>query len=550
MQNAVSNIPMPVNEPVYSYAPGSSERALLEQELEAVGADVVEIPVVIGGRRVSTGKTGTCVEPHNHGHVLATYHKSGRAEVELAIRASQDAKSGWEALPATARASIFLKAAELLRTKYRYRLNAVTMLDQSKNAFQAEIDSACELIDFWRFNAYYMQELYGLQPDYSPAGILNHVEHRPLEGFVFAVSPFNFTSIAGNLPTAPALMGNTVLWKPSRNAVYASYVIMEILEEAGLPPGVINFVPGDSSDIGDPVFESEHFAGIHFTGSTSVFRAMWKQIGANIERYRSYPRIVGETGGKDFVFAHASADVDALVVALVRGAFEYQGQKCSAASRAYIPASLWPAVRQGLVDTLQTVKMGPVQDFSNFVNAVIDARSFEKCKGYIDDARDHADTEIVCGGACDDAVGYFVEPTVILAQDPRYASMVEEIFGPILTVYVYADEELDAALELCDSSSMYALTGGVFARERGVIQHMFDRLRHAAGNFYINDKPTGAVVGQQPFGGGRGSGTNDKAGSILNLQRWVSPRTVKETFNPPTDYRYPFMAQHEDGGGA
>ena len=541
MQNTVSNIPCPPNEPIYSYAPGTPERALLEDALQQAGAEQVTIPVVIGGRRIETGKTGNCIEPHDHGHVLATYHKAGAAEVAQAIEASMAAKAEWEALPATARASVFLKAAELLRTKYRYRLNAVTMLSQSKNAYQAEIDSACELIDFWRFNAYYMQELYAQQPDYSPVGMLNFLEHRPLEGFVFAVSPFNFTSIAGNLPTAPALMGNTVLWKPSRNAVYSSYVIMQILEEAGLPPGVINFIPGDSGDIGDPVFESAHFAGIHFTGSTSVFQKMWQQIGNNISGYRSYPRIVGETGGKDFVFAHPSADVQALVVALVRGAFEYQGQKCSAASRAYIPASLWPAVKQGLVDTLASVTMGPVQDFSNFVNAVIDRGSFDKCQRYIEQARAASDAEIVCGGACDDSVGYFVQPTVIQAEDPCYASMLDEIFGPILTVHVYADAEMDTALELCNSSSMYALTGAVFAQDRRVIQSLFDALRHAAGNFYINDKPTGAVVGQQPFGGGRGSGTNDKAGSILNLQRWVSPRTVKETFNPPTDYRYPFM---------
>ncbi len=541
MQNTTSNMPLPTNEPVKSYAPGSPERASLEQELAAQLAEQREIPIVIGGERITTGNLGDCPEPHNHANSLATYHKAGAAEVNRAIEASQKARPAWEALPAIARASVFLKAAELLRTKYRFRLNAATMLGQSKNPFQAEIDSACELIDFWRFNAYYMQELYKQQPDHSPVGMLNFVEHRPLEGFVFAVSPFNFTSIAGNLPTAPAIMGNVVLWKPSRNAVYSSYVIMEILEEAGLPPGVINFVPGDSSNIGDPVFESEHFAGIHFTGSTSVFQKMWKQIGENISNYHCYPRIVGETGGKDFIFAHPSADVEALVVALVRGAFEYQGQKCSAASRAYIPASLWPAVKQGVTDMLATVKMGPVQDFSNFVNAVIDDRSFAKCKRYIEDAKASADAEVICGGNCDDSVGYFVQPTVIQATDPRYQSMVDEIFGPILTVYVYEDGDLDEALGLCDTSSMYALTGAIFAKDRSIIQYLFNALRHAAGNFYINDKPTGAVVGQQPFGGGRGSGTNDKAGSILNLQRWVSPRTVKETFNPPTDYRYPFM---------
>lgn len=541
MQNTVSNIPRPENEPVKSYAPGTEERALLEKELAVLGGQTLEVPVVINGEKILTGNTSPCIEPHNHKHIIGTYHKAGPAEVEKAIQASQAAKAGWAALPSQARASVFLKAAELLRTKYRYRLNAATMLSQSKNAFQAEIDSACELIDFWRFNAYYMQELYGQQPDHSPVGMLNYVEHRPLEGFVFAVSPFNFTSIAGNLPTAPALMGNTVLWKPSRNAVYSSYVIMEILEEAGLPPGVINFIPGDSSDIGDPVFDSEHFAGIHFTGSTSVFQAMWKQIGDNISKYRSYPRIVGETGGKDFIFAHESSDVDALAVAMVRGAFEYQGQKCSAASRAYVPASLWPDVKERMAAMLTEIKMGPVQDFSNFVNAVIDGRSFKKCKSYIDDARSAADADVVIGGECDDSVGYFVQPTVIEAKDPRYASMMDEIFGPILTVYVYEDAELEKTLEICSTSSMYALTGAIFAKDRRVIQYLFDALRDAAGNFYINDKPTGAVVGQQPFGGGRGSGTNDKAGSILNLQRWVSPRTVKETFNPPTDYSYPFL---------
>jgi 1-pyrroline-5-carboxylate dehydrogenase len=541
MQNTVSNIPKPENEPILSYAPGTPERALLEQELKVLGAETLEIPVVIGGEHILTGNTAPCIEPHDHKHVIGTYHKAGVAEVEKAIQASRDAKAEWEALPATARASVFLKAAELLRTKYRYRLNAATMLSQSKNAFQAEIDAACELIDFWRFNAYYMKELYAQQPDYSPVGMLNFIEHRPLEGFVFAVSPFNFTSIAGNLPTAPAMMGNTVLWKPSRNAVYSSYVIMEILEEAGLPPGVINFIPGDSGDIGDPVFDSEHFAGLHFTGSTSVFQAMWKKVGNNIAQYRCYPRIVGETGGKDFVFAHSSSDVDALAVALVRGSFEYQGQKCSAASRAYIPASIWPAVKEKMAEMLATIKMGDVRDFSNFVNAVIDHKSFAKCKRYIEEARAGSDAEVVLGGDCDDSAGYFVQPTVIQTDNPRHPSIIDEIFGPILTVFVYDDADLEKTLEICNTSSMYALTGAIFAKDRRVIQELFDALRHAAGNFYINDKPTGAVVGQQPFGGGRGSGTNDKAGSILNLQRWVSPRTVKETFNPPTDYRYPFL---------
>ncbi len=541
MQNTSSNIPLPANEPIYSYAPGTPERAALEKALTEIGGQKQDIPVIIAGERILTGDTAPCIEPHDHAHVIGEYHKAGAEEVKKAIDAAMAAKASWEALPATARASVFLKAAELLSGKYRYKMNAVTMLNQSKNAFQAEIDSACELVDFWRFNAYYMQELCKQQPDHSPAGMLNFVEHRPLEGFVFAVSPFNFTSIGGNLPTAPALMGNTVLWKPSRNAVYSSYVIMEILEEAGLPPGVINFVPSDSSVIGDLVFESEHFAGLHFTGSTSVFQGMWKQIGDNIHSYRSYPRIVGETGGKDFIFAHESADLDALAVALVRGAFEYQGQKCSAASRAYIPSSIWPEIKAKVAAMLDTVKMGAVQDFSNFVNAVIDGRSFEKCKKYIDEAKASSDAEVIYGGECDDSRGYFVQPTVIQASDPKYSSMMDEIFGPILTVYVYDADDLENAVELCATSSYYALTGAIFAKDRTVIDCLFSALRHAAGNFYINDKPTGAVVGQQPFGGGRGSGTNDKAGSVLNLQRWVSPRTVKETFSPPTDYRYPFM---------
>ncbi len=541
MNNMIASIPLPVNEPVYSYVPGSAERAALEEALAALHDEKVEIPLIIGGERVLTGRTADCIEPHNHAHVLGTSHQAGRAEVEQAIEAALAARAEWENMPYVARASIFLKAAELLSKKYRNRMNAVTMLNQSKNAFQAEIDSACELIDFWRFNAHYMQEIYQRQPDHSPAEILNMSQYRGLEGFVFAVTPFNFTSIGGNLPTAPALMGNTVLWKPSRNAVYSSYVIMEILEEAGLPPGVINFVPGPSSEMADAVFGSEHFAGIHFTGSTGVFQGMWKLIGENITRYRSYPRIVGETGGKDFIVAHASADVPALATALVRGAFEYQRQKCSAVSRAYIPASLWPGVKQGMSEQLATVKMGDVCDFSNFVNAVIDRRAFEKIRGYIEDAQQSPDAEVILGGGCDDSEGYFIEPTVIEAKDPRYRSMEEEIFGPVVTIYVYEDAAFEETMALCDTTSPYGLTGAIFAQDRQAVNVALERLQHAAGNFYINDKPTGAVVGQQPFGGARGSGTNDKAGSMLNLLRWVSARSIKENFNPPTDYRYPFM---------
>ena len=541
MQNTVSNIPKPINEPIFSYAPGTPEREKLQAELKRLGSQKIEIPLIIGGKEIKSGKTGTCIEPHNHKHVLATYQKAGEKEVNMAVEAAMEAKKEWEAMPYQMRAMIFMKAAELLSKKYRYTLNAATMLNQSKNPFQAEIDSACELIDFWRFNSYYMQELYKQQPDYSPTGILNFLEHRSLEGFVFAVTPFNFTSIGGNLPTAPAMMGNVVLWKPGSTAVYSSYFIMKILEEAGLPPGVINFVPGSGSQVGDPVMASEHFAGIHFTGSTSVFQGIWKTIGENIVHYHTYPRIVGETGGKDFIFAHNSADVDALATALLRGSFEYQGQKCSAASRSYIPESIWPAVRKRLETDIATIKMGPVQEFGNFMNAVIDKGSFDNAKSYIDHANASDDSEVIIGGGCDDSTGYFVEPTVILAKTPRYKSIVEEIFAPILTIYVYPDAEFEQTLELCDTTSEYALTGAVFAQDRYAVAKVYNALRHAAGNFYINDKPTGAVVGQQPFGGARGSGTNDKAGSLINLQRWVSTRTVKETFNPPTDYRYPFM---------
>ena len=543
MQNSLVAIPRPANEPVLTYAPGSPERTALKSELARLGSTQLDIPLLIGGKEVRTGKTATCIEPHNHGHVLATYHKAGAAEVEQAIAAARAAKRDWEAMPWQMRAAIFIKAAELLARKYRFTLNAATMLNQSKNPFQAEIDSACELVDFWRFNPFYMQELYRQQPDWSPTGTLNSAEWRALEGFVFAITPFNFTSIGGNLPTAPAMMGNTVLWKPASTAVYSGWFIMKLLQEAGLPDGVINFLPGSGREVGDPVLASPQLAGIHFTGSTGVFHDLWKTIGSHIASYASYPRIVGETGGKDFVFVHASADVPATVTALVRGSFEYQGQKCSAVSRAYIPSSLWPAIKDQLVSTLKSVTMGPVQDFSNFMNAVIDTSSFENTMDYIAHAKKSPDADIVCGGKGDNRTGFFIEPTVIQARAPRYKTMVEELFAPVLTVYVYPDAQLDDALALCDTTSPYALTGAVFAQDRAAVLKVFDALRHAAGNFYINDKPTGAVVGQQPFGGARGSGTNDKAGSLINLQRWTSMRTVKENFLPPADYRYPFMQE-------
>ena len=543
MQNAIINLAKPQNEPVCSYAPGTSERDLLKAELARLGSTQIEIAPIIAGKDIPTGSFAPCIEPHAHCRTVAKYHKANVTTVNMAIDAARAAKPDWEAMPWQARAAIFLKAAELLSKKYRYTLNAATMLNQSKTPFQAEIDSACELADFWRFNAYYMQELYRQQPDWSPVGTLNSAEWRALEGFVFAITPFNFTSIGGNLPTAPAIMGNTVVWKPASTSVYSGWFIMQILREAGLPDGVINFVPGSGHEVGDPVLASPHLAGIHFTGSTGVFHGIWKTVGANIGSYVSYPRIVGETGGKDFVFVHASADVAAVATALVRGSFEYQGQKCSAVSRAYVPASLWPAVKDAMVGMLKTVKVGPVQDFSNFMNAVIDKSSFENTKGYIEHARASSEAEIVFGGGCDDKIGYFIEPTVVRALNPHYKSMAEEIFAPVLSIYVYPDAKLDDTLALCDTTSIYALTGAVFAQDRMAVNHIFNALRHAAGNFYINDKPTGAVVGQQPFGGARGSGTNDKAGSMINLLRWASMRTVKENFLPPTEYGYPFMKE-------
>jgi 1-pyrroline-5-carboxylate dehydrogenase len=540
MPNGIVAVPNPINEPVLGYAPQSPERAKLAAALSTMSRRTIEITPVIGGRRVRTGNTAKSVMPHDHKHALATWHKAGAREVKRAIAAAREAHPAWSRMPWESRAAIFLKAADLLAGPWRMKFNAATMLGQSKTCHQAEIDAACELIDFFRFNVHYMREIYANQPASSP-GMWNMLEYRALEGFVFAVTPFNFTSIAGNLPTAPALMGNTVVWKPASSAVYSAWFIMELLEEAGLPPGVINFVPGSAGDVGDPVLASEELAGVHFTGSTAVFQGMWRTIGANISRYKGYPRIVGETGGKDFVFAHPTADLDPLVTALVRGAFEYQGQKCSAASRAYIPASLWPKVEKGLKKQIAEITVGDPADFRNFMGAVIDASAFKTIKGYIDFARRSKDATIVAGGGCDARKGYFIEPTVIRTKRPDFRLMREEIFGPVLTVYVYADVKLDEALALCDAGSPYALTGAIFSQDRHEIVRMAEALTHAAGNFYINDKPTGAVVGQQPFGGGRASGTNDKAGSYLNLVRWTNARTIKETFVPPSHFSYPFL---------
>jgi 1-pyrroline-5-carboxylate dehydrogenase len=542
MLNGIARVPRPVNEPVRSYAPGSAERASLRARLASMLREELEIPLVIGGERVRTGRTIAQVCPHDHGHVLARAHQAGPAEVERAIAAARAAWREWSELPWEARAAVFLKAADLLSGPWRDTVNAATMLGQSKTVFQAEIDAAAEMADFWRFNPYFAERLYADQP-LSVSGIWDLAEYRPLEGFVFAVTPFNFTSIGGNLPSAPALVGNTVLWKPASTSILSNYTLLLVLEAAGLPPGVINFVPGRGASVGDPVFASREFAGLHFTGSTETFRGMWATIAANLGRYKGYPRIVGETGGKDFVFAHPSADVPALVVALVRGAFEYQGQKCSAASRAYLPKSLWGEVRERLVAELAALRQGPPTDFRNFLCAVIDEASFDRTMGYIEVARGSAAAEIVAGGTGDKSAGYFVAPTVVRTDDPQFRLMAEEIFAPVLTIYVYDDAQLETALELCDTTSPYALTGAIFAQDRRAIVAMTRALRHAAGNFYVNDKPTGAVVGQQPFGGARGSGTNDKAGSLWNLVRWVNARTIKENFVPPTAVAYPHQAE-------
>jgi len=533
-------VPPPVNEPVKSYAPGSPERVELKARLKSMAAERIEIPLRIGGKDVRTGATAQAVMPHDHRHVLADWHRASREHVEQAVAAAREAHAEWSAWPWEERAAVILKAAELLTTSWRATVNAATMLGQSKTVFQAEIDSACELIDFWRFNPWYAQQICDDQP-LSDHSVWNQLEYRPLEGFVYAITPFNFTAIGGNLPTAPALMGNTVVWKPASAAVLSAHYLMKLLEEAGLPPGVINFVPGDAAAVSEVALSNPELAGIHFTGSTAVFNGMWRAIGNNMDRYRSYPRIVGETGGKDFIVAHASADPQALAVAIARGGFEYQGQKCSAASRVYVARSLWNEVRERTVAIMRELKMGDVADFRNFVGAVIDRKAFEKIGGYIAEAG--AGARVVAGGKTHGETGFFIEPTLIEAEDPGHRLLREEIFGPVVTVHVYDDAKWHDTLRVVDSTSPYALTGAVFARDRRAVREALSALRHAAGNFYINDKPTGAVVGQQPFGGARASGTNDKAGSKLNLVRWVSARAVKENFAPPRDYRYPFMAE-------
>ena len=534
-------VPAPVNETVLNYSPGSRERILLKEALAEARSKVIDIPMYIGGKEVTSAKKTEIRPPHDHQHVLGTYSQGDKKHIEDAINAALKAKSAWEDLAWEQRAAIFLKAADLIAGPYRYKLNAATMLGQSKNAYQAEIDASCELIDFLRFNVKYMTEIYAQQPPVSPRGTWNRLEQRPLEGFVFALTPFNFTAIAGNLPTSAAMMGNVVVWKPSNTQIYSANVLMQIFREAGLPDGVINLVYVSGPDAGEVIFNHPDFAGIHFTGSTSVFQEIWKTIGNNIHKYKTYPRIVGETGGKDFILVHGSADVEAAATAILRGAFEYQGQKCSAASRIYIAESVWPAIKKQLVHDLASLKMGPVEDFGNFINAVIDEKSFDKLTKYIDAAKKDKDLEIVSGGNYDKSKGYFIEPTVILTKDPKYVTMCEELFGPVLTIFVYADKDFENTLEVINTTSIYALTGAVLAQDRYAIASASHALRNAAGNFYINDKCTGAVVGQQPFGGARGSGTNDKAGSMINLLRWVSPRTIKETFDPPKDYRYSFL---------
>jgi 1-pyrroline-5-carboxylate dehydrogenase len=537
---SMSRIPQPVNDPNRGYLPGSSERNDLKAKLAEMAGEKTEIPVVVGGRRIRTGRLNQTVMPHAHRHVLADWHAADAALVQQGIDAALEARKEWSSWSLSDRAAVFLRAAELLNTTWRSTLNAATMLGQSKTVFQAEIDAASELIDFWRFNPYYAEQLYGEQPLSTPA-MWNQVEYRPLEGVVYAVSPFNFTSIAGNLPTAPALMGNTVVWKPASSALLSAYCILELLEAAGLPPGVINFIPGPASEISKVVLSSPDLGGIHFTGSTGVFDAMWKTVGEKVGSYRSYPRLVGETGGKDFIIAHVSADPQELAVAIARGGYEYQGQKCSAASRVYIPQSLWPDVRDRVVAMMRDMRMGDVRDFRTFMGAVIDRKSFEKISGYLDDARQNA--RIIQGGTANGDDGFFIEPTLVESPRPDYRLLCEEIFGPVVTAYVYPDAEWSQTLKIVDTTSPYALTGAVFARERSAVREAFTALRHAAGNFYVNDKPTGAVVGQQPFGGARRSGTNDKAGSKLNLMRWVSARTIKETFSPPRDWRYPYMTE-------
>lgn len=540
MPKGFYQVPLPKNEPVLNYAPGSKERALLKEAVKEARSQVADIPMFIGGQEIRTGKKQKLVPPHDHQHVLGYYHDGDRSHVEQAIQAALNARDLWSNMAWEHRASIFLKAAELLAGPYRYKINAATMLGQSKNAFQAEIDSACELIDFLRFNVYFMSQIYQEQPQSSP-GVWNRIEYRPLEGFTFALTPFNFTAIAGNLPSSMAMMGNTVVWKPANTQILAAHVIMEVFRRAGLPDGVINLIYADGPTVGDVVFNHPDFAGLHFTGSTGVFRHMWKTIGENIHRYKSYPRVVGETGGKDFIMVHKSADAREVATGIGRGAFEFQGQKCSAASRCYIPDNLWEDVRRMVVEDLKSFKMGGTEDLGNYINAVIDEKAFYSITSYIEKARENGLNEIIAGGKYDKSKGYFIEPTIILTKDASSVTMCEEIFGPVLTVYIYHAENFEQTLELVDKTSPYALTGSIFSRDRFAIELATKKLTHAAGNFYINDKPTGAVVGQQPFGGARGSGTNDKAGAKVNLLRWVSMRTIKETFVPAVDYRYPFL---------
>ncbi|KAF0201967.1 MAG: 1-pyrroline-5-carboxylate [Bacteroidetes bacterium] len=540
MNNAIFVFEYPENEPVKTYSPGTPERKSLQSELDRLSSEVIDIPLIIGGKEVRTGNTEAVRMPHDHGHIIGNYHKAGPQEVKLAIDAAMKAHREWESFSYVERVSVSLRIAELIAKKHRATLNAATMLGQSKNAYQAEIDAACETVDFLRFNAHYISDIYNEQPHSDP-GFINRIEYRPLEGFIFSLTPFNFTAIASNLNMSPVLMGNTALWKPATNSIMSNYVLMQIFKEAGMPDGVINFIPGTGSVVGNAIFSDHNFAGLHFTGSNVTFNRLWQSVAQNLPNYKSYPKIVGETGGKDFIVVHNSAHADEVATAIVRGSFEYQGQKCSAASRAYIPKSLWPSVREKVGDMLSQITVGDVREFSNFMNAVIDEASFDNIMGYIEKARHSPDTKIIFGGKGDKTKGYFIEPTIILTEDPHFVTMEEEIFGPVLTVFVYDDKNWEETLKLVDETSPYALTGAIFAHDRMVLDKASKTLKYAAGNLYFNDKPTGAVVGQQPFGGSRQSGTNDKAGSHLNLIRWTSPRTIKETLLPPTDFKYPFM---------
>lgn len=542
MSNAYFNVQEPVNEPYLDYAPGSEERKALKEVLKELQSEQIDIHAIINGKEVKTDRTEEVVMPHNHGHKLGTVHLCGEKETNQAIEGALEARKKWAEMPWEERVAIFQKAADIITGPKRFLMNATTMMAQSKTPQQSEIEAVGELADFFRFNAWYLTRIYKDQP-YSPDGMWNRMEYRPLEGFVFAVTPFNFTAIAGNLPAAPVMCGNVAIWKPSTESVYSSWYVMQVLKEAGLPDGVIQFLPGEGADVGDPAIESEHLAGLHFTGSTATFNHLWKKIGENIDKYKTYPRIVGETGGKDFMFAHSSADVDRLVISTIRGAYEYQGQKCSAASRMYVPKSIWGEVKEKLVTEVKKIKVGEVEDFSNFMGAVISRKAFDKITGYIDFAKDAKDAEIIVGGDYDDSKGYFVQPTVIVTSDPHFKTMKEEIFGPVLTIFVYEDDKFEETLDLCDETSPFALTGCIWARDRYALKQMQDRLRQSAGNFYLNDKPSGAVVNQQPFGGARKSGTNDKAGSMVNLYRWLSMRSMKETFSAPLNWKYPHMGE-------